>query len=171
MSGGWHVISVGMKKFIIIVLLALVGLYIYWPHYAVGKYRDALNAGDTAAVSGMVDYAELRKSLRAQLLQKMSAESPVGGAAVILGGVVVDKLLEGLVGENDIGKALAIGKLINGSAAQEVESFRWVSPSQVAVTMTGDGSVLTFALKGTSWKLVGKDVGATFSKLQSLLSR
>ena len=171
MSGGWHVISLRVKKFIIIALLVLAGLYIYWPYHAVGKYRDALNAGDTAAVSAMVDYAELRKSLRAQLLQKMSAESPAGGAAAILGGVVVDKLLEGLVGENDIGKVLAIGKLINGSQPQQVETFGWVSPTKVAVRMTGDGATLTFELKGTSWKLVGKDVGATFSKLQSLLGR
>lgn len=160
-----------MKKFLILAFLILAGLYLYWPHHAVGKYRDALNAGDAAAVSAMVDYAELRKSMRAQTLQKLTAESPRNGATAILSGVMVDKLLDALMDEKAIGTTLAIGKAIHGSEPQQIDTFRWRSLNTVAVTMTGDSAPLTFRLNGTSWKLVGKDVSAMFSKFQSLLSR
>lgn len=158
-----------MKKFIIAVLLIAVGIYIYMPFRAVGKYRDAINTGDTATVNTMVDYTEFRKSLRAQLVAKTSADNRVAAVASILGGSMVDKALAEFVTEESIGKLLAIGKVINSGEAQSIEKLRWVGINTVEVKMSGDPATLTFRITGAGWKLVGKEVGATIGKIQALL--
>jgi hypothetical protein len=163
----WH--PRAMKKFAIVIFLLLAGIYLYLPYRAVGKYRDAINAGDTAAVSALVDYAEFRKSLRAQLVQKTAADNRAAAVASIIGNSVIDKVLAELVSEQSIGKLLAIGKLINSSEPQTVESFRWSGIDEVTVRMSGDGAPLTFRLTSSGWKLTGKAVDTTTSKLQKLL--
>ena len=158
-----------MKKFIIAILLVAVGLFLYWPYIAVGKYRDAINTGDTATVSAMVDYAEVRKSLRGQLIQKTATDNRVAAVASILGASMVDKALTEFVNEESIGKLLAIGKVINSSEAQKIESLRWAGLRTVEVKMSGDPATLTFRLTGNGWKLVGKEVSATVEKLRTML--
>jgi hypothetical protein len=159
----------GMKKIIIVVLLITLGTYIYLPYLAVGKYRDAINTGDTATVNTMVDYKEFRKSLRGQLVAKTAPENPVAAVASILGSSVIDKALTEFVTEEYIGKLLAIGKVINSGEAQRIESTHWAGLRTLEVKMTGDPSTLTFRLTGSGWKLVGKEVSATIGKLQTML--
>ena len=158
-----------MKKFIILLLCIAIGIYLYAPYRTVGKYRDALNTGDTATLNSLVDFPQLRKTMRGQLLQKLTAENQFAGAAAILAGPTIDTMLEGIIDETNIGKLLALGKVVRGAEPQTIQSVSWIAPHKVSVKMSGDESLLTFTLTGKGWKLTGKEVGDTLSKLQSLL--
>jgi hypothetical protein len=63
-----------MKKWITLLLVALLGLGAYvaaGPWRTVHAIRDAIEAGDSAALSGEVDFPALRASLKRQLADRL----------------------------------------------------------------------------------------------------
>lgn len=147
-----------MKK-IIVVLAHLLALYIYLPYRAAGKYRDALNAGDSAAVAAMVDMPALRKSMKAQMLEKAKKENRLASAAMVLVEPAMDKLLDGLISQDGIGKLLMLGNSVNGGAEHTIASVSWVSPTKVGVKMSGDKATLYFQPGAGGWKISEVDLG------------
>ncbi len=150
-----------MKK-LIVVLALLLALYIYLPYRAAGKYRDALNSGDSAAVAAMVDMPALRKSMKAQMLEKAKKENRLAAAAMVLIEPAIDKMLDGLISRDGIGKLLALGKSVNGGAEHSIESVSWVSPAKVGVKMSGDKAMLYFQPGASGWKLSEVDLDIAF---------
>lgn len=148
-----------MKKYILAALVLLAGLYIYAPYRTAGKYRDAVNAGDAAALSAIVDYTELRKNLRERMTQNIPNDDRASATAKILGNAFADAMLNELVSPESIGKLLAIGKLVNGAEPQTLESVTWTGITKVRVKLSHDKSGLIFQLTNSGWKLIDRELG------------
>jgi hypothetical protein len=153
-----------MKKYIIAAVVLLTCLYIYAPYRAAGKYRDAVNAGDAAALNAMVDYPELRRNLRERMTQSIANDNRAGSAAKVLGNAFADAMLTELVSPESIAKLLAIGKLVNGAEPQKIESLSWIGFTKVRVRLSQDKSGLVFQLTNSGWKLIDRELG--FSPVQ-----
>lgn len=154
-----HGIERLMKKYILAAFVLLSGLYIYAPYRAAGKYRDAVNAGDTAALNTLVDYTELRKNLRERMTQSIPNDNRASATAKILGNAFADAMLNELVSPDSIGKLLAIGKLVNGTEPQKIESLTWAGITKVRVQLSHDKSGLIFQLTNSGWKLIDREMG------------
>jgi hypothetical protein len=156
------------KKLLVLAILAALGFYLYSPYRAVGAFRDAINARDSAAITAIVDLPEMRKSVKAQMMANAAKESRLAAAAVFLAEPMIDKLMDQMMTKDGIAKILAIEKAVTGTReATTIESLRWVGVNRVAVKLSGNASTLYFQLGSAGWKLSGSDLEEV-SKVRNL---
>jgi len=85
-----------MRKLLIGGVLALVlGCWLATPWLALHELRDAARAGDAERLNDMVDFSELRESVRLNLLERVarSDDGHAGSRARALGAAVAGALL------------------------------------------------------------------------------
>ena len=92
-----------MKRLLVLlVFLFVIGFYVGWPAYSGYQIKTALEAKDAAALSGKIDFASVKESLRpaatahAERTLKEQLQKAGGGAGV-LGDEIAKKALPKLV--------------------------------------------------------------------------
>lgn len=171
-----------MKKWIAAVLLLVVllaGYVVAGPFMTVHGIRNAVKAGDTAALPRHIDFAAVRLSLKAQvddyLVRRAGAQvqsSLLGAIGLRLAGSVAGTAVDAIATPTGIGAVLEgrnLLKRVDGSAAYRdayapVEpaeplkraSYRFESPSRFTATVANaDGDPVVFVLTrdGLSWRV------------------
>ena len=103
---------------IVAALLAL-GAYWYWsPFLALKQMQAAARAQDAATFNAHVDYPRLRESLKAQLAARVTdklaastgAGSAFGAMGALLGGAMVDKLVDVMVRPETVMRGMQSGQ-------------------------------------------------------------
>lgn len=78
-----------------LAIVAAVAAYWYWsPLIVVHRMKEAVRVHDAAAFNSHVDYPLLRENMKDQIAGKPDAEAGLGGIGRLLGGVVVDALVQ-----------------------------------------------------------------------------
>ncbi|XLZ68864.1 DUF2939 domain-containing protein [Massilia sp. SR12] len=72
-----------------------IAAYWYWsPLIVVHQMKEAVRVHDAAAFNSHVDYPALRENMKDQIAGKPDADAALGGIGRLLGGVVVDTLVQ-----------------------------------------------------------------------------
>ncbi len=157
-----------------IVLVAGAGAYAYAsPLLALNGMKSAVEARDAAALSGYIDFAELRADIKSEARAAMMAEAakskdPMASAGMALGGALVDQMVDNAVTPEGVKMLMAKGAAAGGApkaAAKLQENFsameierKGLSEFNLRNPKDPKAAVLQFRRDGLSWKLVGIDV-------------
>ena len=78
-----------------LAVVTAVAAYWYWsPLIVVHQMKEAVRVHDAAAFNSHVDYPTLRENMKDQIAGKPDADAALGGIGRLLGGVVVDALVQ-----------------------------------------------------------------------------
>lgn len=78
-----------------LAVVAAVATYWYWsPLLVVHQMKEAVRVHDAAAFNSHVDYPALRENMKDQVAGKPEANDALGSIGRLLGGVVVDALVQ-----------------------------------------------------------------------------
>ncbi|MCH2237453.1 MAG: hypothetical protein A2792_13880 [Sphingomonadales bacterium RIFCSPHIGHO2_01_FULL_65_20] len=96
----------------LVLFLALIGIYVGSPYYAVYSLRNAALDGDVDALEAKVDFPAVRESLKSQLSAAMMAKmqndpemqnNPFAGLGMMMMPAIVDRMVEAYVTADGIG--------------------------------------------------------------------
>lgn len=74
-----------MKKLIVLIVLALLGFYVFWPAFSGYQIHAALAAKDTKALAGKINFPSVRKSMREPVMAQISERMKVVSGSLGLG--------------------------------------------------------------------------------------
>ena len=171
-----------MKRLIGLVVLFLLGFYVVWPGYAGYQIKNALEAKDPAALSGNIDFASVKESLRpaataeaertiAETLQKSGASAGALGADIAKKVMpkLIDSSLDALVTPENIIRIYSEGGGMKESVAriinEQLSSSGGISGLGAIVSGGGTGktTAITGALEGIG-KALGVNPGGIIPK-------
>ena len=171
-----------MKRLIGLVVLFLLGFYVVWPGYAGYQIKNALEAKDPAALSGNIDFASVKESLRpaataeaertiAETLQKSGASAGALGADIAKKVMpkLIDSSLDALVTPENIIRIYSEGGAVRESVAriinEQLSSSGGISGLGAIVSGGGAGktTAITGALEGIG-KALGVNPGGIIPK-------
>ncbi len=61
-----------MKRFLLVVLLALVGFYVAWPAFTGYRIHQGLEANDAGTLAAKIDFPSVRRSMREPVLNQVN---------------------------------------------------------------------------------------------------
>src|SRR5688500_7201579 len=108
-----------MKKLLLVVLVAALGAYVYWPYYTSDKLEIAMRTANPQELERLMDFPSVRQSLKeqftARILSAGEATSAVNSATAEnkfaparIATAVVDKLVESMVTPTALAKLLRL---------------------------------------------------------------
>jgi hypothetical protein len=156
-----------MKKLILILLLLGCAGYAYWPYYATGQFRDAINAEDSAALDKLVDWPAVTTSLKEQarafgvkwateqFKRTLSAEQAHKAAETVVAKAPIDVAIEKLATSQNFLKVVRAKPESEGKKEVEFEGRSWNSATEFSVRLVNGNGRLLFRMGGLGgWKLV-----------------
>lgn len=165
-----------MKKFLLLLIVAGVAAYGYWPYHAAKKLETALRAADKDALDQIIDFPAVRQSLKDQFKAKVSAEAAAISAQVganadraktvpaFLAGAVADKVIDSMVTSESIARALKLESAVGGGSSMVLRDKHWRGPTEFSARAQDD-SRFTFRLVGIAgWRVVSVEPGAKLGK-------
>jgi hypothetical protein len=155
---------------LLLLLAAALAWYLASPLYTLDRMRAAAEAGDSAALSGYVDFPALREDLKGDLSRKLTEESRkqpggMGALGAALGAAMVGPVVDGFVSPAGLRAAFAARKTgAQGTGRGPVQVaekplIKRRGLSQFLVASKEDpNSGLVFTRHGLGWKLSGIDM-------------
>lgn len=171
-----------MKKWMVIgvaVLLAVAGIYVGSPYYAVHSLRNAALKADTDKLETSVDFPAVRESLKSQLSAAMIAKfqndpemksNPFAGLGMMMLPTIVDRMVEAYVTADGIAAMMRGRSPTDKSELQQnpdIESqTEYVGMDRFRVRtrntkLNEDGPSFVFERRGfASWKMIKLEIPA-----------
>lgn len=120
----------------VLLAIALVGYWYLSPYWVLHQMRSAVQAHDAESFNAHVDYPKLRDSLKGQFSAKMTATmagpdmsgNPMAGLGMLLGGALVNQMVDALVRPEVMMQAMAQGSI----RAEPVANGTTAAPTNAA---------------------------------------
>lgn len=148
---------------LVLLVLVIVAAW-YWtaPRRTWDRFLRAVAVGDAAALEQVVDFPSVRTHLKSDLrvaLDTRNSSLP-RGATPVLGGVVIDPLVDMIVSPGGLEQLVtSFGTRDTDLAQRTVVSFRYRSLSRVDIHIRSsvdperEAGVFTFERSGATWRL------------------
>ena len=105
-----------------VLVVAIIGVASFWyfsPYLSIHQMREAARSGDAATFNAHVDYPKLRENIKTQFTSMLGdsaaasadgAKNPVAAFGSMLGAVMVDRMIDGMLRPEFVMKAMKDGK-------------------------------------------------------------
>ena len=105
-----------------VLVVAIIGVASFWyfsPYLSIHQMREAARSGDAATFNAHVDYPKLRENIKTQFSTMLGdsaaasadgAKNPVAAFGSMLGAVMVDRMIDGMLRPEFVMKAMKDGK-------------------------------------------------------------
>lgn len=157
-----------MKRFIALVIVALLGFYVAWPAWTGYAIRSALQEQDATALAAKIDFERVRESLRPVVTRKIDEgvdryQAQLGAA----GGMVLGRLRQSVVPkvvDASLNRLLTPESVIRiaAEAGPLKESLDRIMREQIGLGVPGGGAPVDAGIGGATEP---RGLGGLFGKV------
>jgi hypothetical protein len=160
-----------LTRWLGLICILLLLIYAASPYFSFWRFTEALQSGDSVALSSRMDFPAIRASLKKQLVARFAHGAPSNKWWSNLGPTLIDTIVDAYVTPEGIAALISNPEVLK--SLKHPQQFRWptgkpedwskvkhaffTGPRTFAVDR--EGITLRFRFEGSRWKLFDLDLG------------